>query len=148
MNVIRRKLKIFIAVCVAFTSQTLASASDQRLFLIEFKDAPVLRYGGGLPGYAATAPSVSGREFKLANPAVEVYLAYLTRRQAEYLLQISKLINRETKPIAEYQLSTFSIAMELSFKEANQVRKLTGVVRVAPVAARALHNKESVLTTP
>ena len=53
---------------------------------------PVASYAGGLEGFAATSPEVTGKELSLSDPAVKAYLAHVDAVIAETQAKITATV--------------------------------------------------------
>ena len=108
-----------------------AEPSPSGRYIVLLEDAPLVEYGGGIAGLAATDPSVTDApRLDATTAASRAYLAYLATRQDAAIVAINAAIGRSAKVVFRYDTTLNGLALELSQAEAGTVAGLPGVTRV------------------
>ena len=123
-----------LALCMSLGSHPLFAASDAAgspsgLYIVEFSEAPLATYDGGVESLAATR---SDTKLDSRSPESRAYLAYLDGRQAAHLAEISTKLGRSPRVAFRYRAAGNGVALALSAREARIVAELPEVTRVTP----------------
>ena len=114
-------------------------------YIVRFKDAPVARYAGGVPGLEATDAHVRGERYLDVQTSGSVaYASYLDRRHGELLDAASRILGRTLAPRFEYRYAVNGMSVKLSPAEAARLAHMPDVVSVRPVR----HFKPDSVGTP
>lgn len=138
-------LSIFLLIPVA-----LAAGSDDAVemdsYIVQLVDAPLARYAGGVSGYPATAPSLTGaRRLQGSDPAVAGYRGYLSGRQEEALSSFQRVLGRRVQVEQRYDAVLNGFALRLSAAEAARLAAQPEVIRVERETVRFLMGDQSAL---
>ena len=126
------------ALAVALSSTAIAGgkgepkskgAAQNRLYIVQMSEAPVVAYEGDIVGLKATAPK-KGQKIDPNSPEVVDYAAYLDKRHAELA---SKAGGRK---VYDYRYSFNGFSAELSAAQAAALAHMPGVVAVTKDEAR------------
>jgi subtilisin family serine protease len=117
----------------------LASQKVATPHLVLMKDAPVVRYAGGIPGYRATKP-VSGRKLDPTATAVRQYVSYLRDQHANALTAIGA---QQESLVHSYVYVINGFAAGLTKAQAMALAKWPDVLWVAPDELRQLNTDAS-----
>src|SRR5579863_8799419 len=94
------------------------ATDETAYYIVRLKDAPAALYAGGIPGYAATNPRVTGAPIlDLSLPATQSYAAYLADRQAETLGAAQQLLGRLLAPRFSYRYALNGMSLRLNRAE-------------------------------
>lgn len=114
-------------------------ASETGLYIVRLKGAAVASYKGGIPGFEATSPAVTGaNKLDASSPAVQAYRAYLQAQHTEAIRGIENLLGRSLDVTFQYLNVLNGFAASMSAAEAQKVAELDGVVAVYPDTLRYL----------
>ncbi|MGW5049529.1 S8 family peptidase [Actinokineospora sp. NPDC004072] len=102
------------------------AASPNGIYLVELADAPVVEYGGGVAGLAATAPEPGGK-LDRDDPDVRSYVAHLDRRRAQVLGTV-----RGARKVYDYNYTNAGFAARMTPEQAAKLAKAPGVKLVVP----------------
>lgn len=109
-------------------------------YIVQFSEAPLAVYEGGVPDLPPTKPSAKGeKKLDAAHPDSINYLNYLQGSQADMLQKMEQELGRGISATQVFKTAFNGVAVEMSAAEARQVAKLPGVVRVTPDRMRQLH---------
>ena len=111
---------ILPAAATARTSATSAVAT----YIVQMEAAPVVAYGGGVAGYAATKPA-KGRKIDPASPSVVKYAGYLKRQHAAVVAKLTGA----TK-MYDYVFSFNGFAARMTGAQAAKLKGATGIVAI------------------
>ncbi|TXK17515.1 S8 family serine peptidase [Homoserinibacter sp. GY 40078] len=129
---------------LAESDAKLLARSDATLvpIMVKVDVDPVASYAGGLEGFAATSPEVTGRQLSLKDPAVARYLehvkAVLAKTQADITSRISSASTLSTFPVAYGGL-----AMMVRARDAKSVLAVPGVAAVQQNSLRHLPTSDT-----
>ncbi|HET7922398.1 MAG TPA: S8 family serine peptidase, partial [Gammaproteobacteria bacterium] len=103
-------------------------------YIVQFRDAPVPLYTGGVSGLQATSPRVTGaRHLDVRAPRVRAYVRYLDERHTNFLRQSRELLHRTLAPRFRYHYALNGMSMSLTRAEAMRLARLPQVLSVQPV---------------
>jgi hypothetical protein len=105
-------------------------AAQNKLYIVQMREAPVVAYEGDIAKYKATAPK-KGEKIDPYSQAVVNYSAYLDTRHGQVLDKVGG-----GRKVYDYRYSFNGFAAELTDKQAAELRKLPGVVSVVKDEAR------------
>lgn len=105
-----------------------------RTYIIQFSEAPLASYRGGVSGLAA-APMTAARpgarqKLNARAPESLAYVNYLASKQEAFLRSAESVLGRPLTPTFTYKHALNGMAVELSRDEAARVEQLPGVVSV------------------
>lgn len=103
---------------------------------------PVASYAGGLEGFAATSPEVTGTELSLSDPAVKAYLAHVHEVIAETQASITAAVP-SAKTLTSYAVAYGGLAMMVTARDARKVLAVPGVAAVQDNSLRQLPASET-----
>lgn len=134
----RGTLKLLLAAAVAATVGVLAVGAQARpeaavtaRYIVQFDDAPLASYRGGVAGLAATNPQARGeRRLDPASAASTAYLAHLAQRHDAFKLQLTQTLGHAVATPFTYRHAFNGMALVLTDAEAARVAALPGVKRV------------------
>ncbi|OJX68966.1 MAG: hypothetical protein BGO94_10255 [Micrococcales bacterium 72-143] len=98
---------------------------------------PVASYAGGIEGYAATSPEVTGKELSLTDAAVKKYLAYVKGVIADTQAAITSAVP-SAKALETYAVAYGGLAMTVKARDARAVLAVEGVAAVQDNSLRQL----------
>jgi len=98
---------------------------------------PVASYTGGIEGYPATSPEVTGKELSLSDAAVKKYLAYVDGVIAETRAAITAAVPSATA-LQSYAVAYGGLAMTVTARDAKAVLAVDGVAAVQENSLRHL----------
>ncbi|TPX02799.1 S8 family serine peptidase, partial [Schumannella luteola] len=98
---------------------------------------PVASYAGGVDGYAATSPEITGKDLSLSDPAVAEYLEYVNGVIAETQAAITGAVP-SAKALESYAVAYGGIAMTVPARYAKTVLAVDGVAAVQDNSLRQL----------
>ncbi|GAB4578791.1 MAG: hypothetical protein Fur0022_15280 [Anaerolineales bacterium] len=114
-------------------SPKLETDSPTGLYIVRLKDASLAAYTGGVAGYEATNPIVTGRTYvDVSAPESIAYLDYLAGKQAEVIAAMEQALGRSVEVRYQYLNVLNGMAVAMSAAEAARVSKLPGVISVTP----------------
>ncbi len=106
-------------------------STEAATYIVQFVDAPLASYRGGVAGLAPTSPSATGaRKLDAKSPASVAYKNYLLGQQAQMISTIDQALGRSIKVNHQYYAAFNGIATDLTPREAVNVLALDGVLRV------------------
>ncbi len=111
---------------------------DQRLYIVQLKQAPAMAYAGGIDGMASTRAQ-PGSSFDADASAVRNYRRYLTARHDELLLSVGAYQEK----VYGYQLAFNGFAARLTPAQAQKLRAKRDVARVWEDQLRYLYTNDS-----
>jgi hypothetical protein len=115
---------------VAHVAHTGATAR----YIVRFKNPPAALYTGGIMGFKATNPHVTGaRNLDLRSSPVRAYVGYLESRHTEFLKQADSALQRTLKPHYQYQYALNGMSVSLNRVEAPKLARMANVISVQPV---------------
>jgi len=103
----------------------LTAAASRKTYIVLMKDEPAIRYTGGEPGFAATAPA-PGADYDANASHVRMYANHLTAKHDELLANF----NATDRKIYSYSHAMNGFAAELTAKEVAALRKRNDVAMV------------------
>jgi hypothetical protein len=103
--------------------------SQNRLYIVQMSEAPVVAYEGDIPGLKATAPK-KGQKIDPNSPQVVDYTAYLDKRHADL---VTKAGGRK---VYDYRYSFNGFSAEMTAQQAAALSRMPGVVAVTKDEAR------------
>ena len=98
---------------------------------------PVASYAGGIEGYAATSPEVTGKDVSFSDPAVKKYLAYVQGVIADTQAAIAAAVPSATF-MESYAVAYGGLAMTVKARDAKAVLAVEGVAAVQENSLRHL----------
>lgn len=98
-------------------------ASQNRLYIVQMSEAPVVAYQGDIPGLKATAPK-KGQKIDPNSPQVVDYAAYLDKRHADVAAKAGG------RKVYDYRYSFNGFSAELTAQQAAALARMPGVVAV------------------
>jgi len=105
--------------------------SDVATYIVRLADPSVVNYKGGIQGFAATSPQVSGeRRLNVNSDASKAYRAYLLASQQAMVEHCESEFGHELNVKFKYQNVMNGMAIELSSREADLLAKMPGVLSV------------------
>ena len=105
--------------------------AKEGIFLIRLEDAPVASFRGGVDGFEATSPVVSGAQQLDADAApARAYANYLVAEQTGFVSRMERVIGHDADVRYTYQYANNGLAVWLTPTEAAQVAKMDGVIFV------------------
>ncbi len=109
-----------------------AGAVGPAQYIVQFQDAPLASYRGGVAGLAATSPAATNApKLEASSPASRAYRAYLAEQRSAAVEQISQTIGRSDLTILHvYDVAYNGLAVELTPEEAAAAADLPLVKRV------------------
>lgn len=120
--------------------QSALAPGELALFLVRLENEPMTTYRGGIQRLEATSPTVTGEaRLNSESPQALAYRGFLTDRHAETKTQLQQSIGRVPKVEFEYFYGNNGMAVWLTAGEAEQLRKLPGVIFVQRDQERQLH---------
>ncbi|HET7396161.1 MAG TPA: S8 family serine peptidase [Gammaproteobacteria bacterium] len=103
-------------------------------YIVRFKDAPAALYTGGIEGFKATSPHVTGgRQLDARSSPVRAYVGYLESRHTEFLKQADSVLHRTLEPHFQYQYALNGMSVSLNRVEAAKLARMANVISVQPV---------------
>ena len=109
------------------------------IYLVRLSDAPLVSYRGGIEGYPATSPAVTGaNQLDVNSPAAQAYTQYLVNKQADFIASVSKTLARSVEVEYQYFAANNGLAIYLSPSELEQVSKNPEVIFMQPDFEREL----------
>ena len=119
--------------------QVQIAASQTGLYIVRLEDASLAAYKGGVAGFQATSPEVTGaRKLDVDTDASQAYLAFLQAKQADLINRIEAKLGRQVEVQFQYLAVLNGMAVALSQAEAQQVASLPGVLTVRPDILREM----------
>ena len=113
--------------------------AKEGIFLIRLEDAPVASFRGGVNGFEATSPVVSGAQQLNADAApARAYANYLKVEQTDFVSRMERVIGHDADVRYTYQYANNGLAVWLTPTEAAQVAKMDGVIFVQADLEREL----------
>lgn len=123
--------------------QVQIAASQTGLYIVRLEDASLAAYKGGVAGFQATSPEVTGaRKLDVDTDASQAYLAFLQAKQADLINRIEAKLGRQVEVQFQYLAVLNGMAVALSQAEAQQVASLPGVLSVRPDIVREMETDE------
>jgi len=92
-------------------------------YLVQFADAPIAAYAGGVPNLAATKP-IAGAKLDRGSQSYQDYRKYIRMQRADALRK-AKLDGR--KPVAEYEAVLNGVVLALTPAEVSKLVRISGV---------------------
>jgi hypothetical protein len=123
--------------------QVKIAASETGLYIVRLEDASLATYKGGIAGFQATSPEVTGaRKLDVNTDTSQAYLAYLQVKQADLINRIEAKLGRQVDVQFQYLAVLNGMAVAMSQAEAQQVASLPGVLSVRPDIVREMETDE------
>lgn len=108
-------------------------------YFINFAEAGLVTYRGGVAGLAATAPAATAsRKLDMKAPATQAYVAYLDAARAQHVDAIGGALGHDLEVTHHYVATHHGISANLTASEAAAVARLPGVVSVKRVGVEYL----------
>ncbi len=107
---------------------------------------PVASYAGGLDGFAATSPEVTGKELSLSSPAVKKYLDHVKAVIADTQAQITAAVP-SAKVLGSFPVAYGGIALTVKARDAKAVLAVPGVAAVQENSLQHLPASDSGATS-
>ncbi len=128
---------------LAESDQELLARSDAAVVpvMVKVDVDPVASYTGGVEGYAATSPEVTGKELSLTDAATKKYLEYVTGVLADTQAAITSAVPG-AKALESYAVAYGGIAMTVRARDAKAILGVEGVAAVQDNALRNLPSSE------
>ncbi|AYF99137.1 S8 family serine peptidase [Protaetiibacter intestinalis] len=129
---------------LAESDDALLARSDATVIpvMVKVDIDPVASYAGGIEGYAATSPEVTGKELSLSDPAVKKYLDYVNQVIAETRDSIVAAVP-SAKTITTYAVAYGGLAMTVKARDAKTVLGVEGVAAVQDNSLRHLPTSDT-----
>ena len=118
------------------------SASISIMVKLDYDSAAA--YSGGVKGYAATSPQITGKSLNTADPAVSNYLKHTNSQSATAANKIRTLVPGATVT-GTYNVAYGGLSVKLP---ANQAKKLLSIPGVAAVQQDKVQQPDSVSPSP
>ncbi|MFT4029358.1 MAG: S8 family serine peptidase [Protaetiibacter sp.] len=124
---------------LAQSDSALLARSDATVIpvMVKVDVDPVASYAGGIDGYPATSPEVTGKDLSLSDPAVKKYLAYVTSVLTETQAAITSKVASATV-LESYAVAYGGIALTVKARDAKAVLAVEGVAAVQDNSLRQL----------
>ncbi|MFC1849461.1 S8 family serine peptidase [candidate division CSSED10-310 bacterium] len=123
-------------------SETSSQSSDPATYIIILEDQPVASYRGGIPGFPATSPAVTGeKKINFKDPKTIAYRDYLTIKRLEILETMNVTLKRSIHVVHEYDIATNGMAVLISASEAEQIARLPGIKHIKQEEIYQLQSK-------
>lgn len=103
---------------------------------------PVASYAGGLDGFAATSPEVTGKELSLSDAAVKKYLEHVKSVIADTQAKITGAVP-SAKVLGSFPVAYGGIAMTVKARDAKAVLAVPGVAAVQENSLRHLPSSDT-----
>lgn len=117
----------------AEAAPSVAATTGQAMYFVNFTEAGLVYYRGGIDGLRATAPSGDAngrRQVDVRSAASRAYLDHLAARRREALAAIESALGRPVPVPYVYEMSHHGIAVSLTEAEAQRLRSVPGVAGV------------------
>jgi uncharacterized repeat protein (TIGR01451 family) len=109
----------------------IGKSSPTGLYIVRLTDPSLAAYKGGIAGFEATSPVVTGaRKLDVNAPASQAYLSYLEGKQKEAVNAIQTLLGRTVDLEFQYLNVLNGMAVYASYDEALKIAGLPGVAEV------------------
>ncbi|HEU0337196.1 MAG TPA: S8 family peptidase [Gaiellaceae bacterium] len=119
-------------VVFAVPAATSAGATETQTYIVQFLDAPVVAYDGGVPGLAATKPG-KGKKIDVRSAAVVRYADHLKGKHDSALAAVGG-----GQKLYDYVYSYNGVAAKLTDAQAAALAKQDGVLAVSPDELRTV----------
>ena len=120
------------------------NAEDKRIvkngkyqYIIQFKDAPVTTYHGGLDGLAATSlqgsygvNATTDNKLNVQSNATQAYLSYLDKKQGSAVQAMTSAVGHSLEIESKFRLAINGVVTYLTEKEADRVAQLPHVAHI------------------
>ncbi|MCP1727942.1 subtilisin family serine protease [Natronospira proteinivora] len=108
-------------------------------FIVAFDDPAVSLYTGGIEGFEATSPAVTGESrLQTQGSAVQAYSNYLMGQQDEFLSTLRNELRRDVKVDHQYIRAMNGMAITVTPNEAMKLNRMDGVRYVTPDEVREM----------
>ncbi|NUM44660.1 MAG: S8 family serine peptidase [Anaerolineales bacterium] len=125
--------------------ETEASSTSTGLYIVRLEDAALASYTGGVNGFEATSPIVTGSRYvDVSSAASQSYLAYLEGKHANAIAAMEQSLGRAVEVKYQYLNVLNGMAVAMSDAEAVRVSKLPGILSVTPDTIKYLDTDVSV----
>lgn len=125
---------------VAMLASAQAGAGPTTRYIVQLSDAPLASYRGGIEGLSPTNPGTLGQvKLDPTSPASLAYLAYLAKRQGEFLASAEQVVGHPLQTLFTYRYALNGVAVPLTETEAAKVATISGVERLEPEQMYELH---------
>ncbi|HET9485265.1 MAG TPA: S8 family serine peptidase, partial [Xanthomonadales bacterium] len=108
----------------------------RQVYLVALEGEPLAAWRGGTvqgKRLAPTSPAATGaRKLDVGTPASKAYLGHLAEAHASFLRAANAALGRSVAPRFDYTVAVNGMAIELDAAEAEALRRLPGVVAIAP----------------
>ncbi len=119
------------ALAAAAPKTAAAHAEGVQSYFINFGEAGLVNYRGGVQGFAPTAPSAAHtRKLDVHSPAAVAYANYLQAARIGYINAIQSALGHQIPVTHQYAVTHNGIAANLSASEAAAVARVPGVASV------------------
>lgn len=108
---------------------------DRVSIIVDLEVEPVASYAGGVNGFEATSPNVTGRKLDVTAQSVQAYRAYV-RQQLQNFKSTALQAVPSAKIIHEYDVVIGGVSMIVPTDQVDAIAKLPGVKRVYPDSRR------------
>lgn len=103
----------------------------ESIYIVQLADPAVAAYRGGITGFSATNPKVTGeKRLDVNSKRSKAYENLLKGRQAAFTKKCASALGRSVEPKFVYRHAFNGMALALRPEEAARLRTLEGVVRV------------------
>lgn len=97
-------------------------------FIVALEEMPTSLYMGGVEGFEATSPVVTGeKRLQTESNAVEAYEGYLKQQQSEFLSAARNELNRDLEVEFQYTTALNGMAITATPREALALKRIEGV---------------------
>ena len=105
-----------------------ALGDQEVVILVQLADPDVVSYRGGINGMAATAATES-QPFNAQSPTAQAYMAYLTNRQTEFVLEAAE-VDASVNLLYHYVAALNGVALSVPAWAVEKISRLPGVQAV------------------
>lgn len=108
-----------------------AAASERRTYIIQFNEAGLMHYSGGVAGLASTSPAATGRrKLDVHSTAATDYMRFLSDQRTAHIAAINQALGRTIAVPHSYAITMNGISTAMTAAEASRVASLPGVKSV------------------
>ncbi len=116
-----------------------AASKEAGLYILQLSDPPVASYRGGIDGFAATSPAITGaRKLDARSSAALAYASYLEDVQRQFLSDVEQALGVRLAVKYQYFHAINGMALYLTAEQAAQVGQLPGVLHIEPDTAHPI----------
>jgi uncharacterized repeat protein (TIGR01451 family) len=111
--------------------ESVVELDKEDIYIVLLEDAPLATYAGGVSGLTATSPTTtSANKLDASSPTSVAYLSYLAAKQAEFIANAEKMLDRSVDVVYQYAAALNGMAARVSAAEAKKLATLPGVASV------------------